>query len=91
MTKLDSTGGSLVYSTFVGASGNDRAQAITVDVSGNAHIAGYTNSVAFPTISAAQATFGGSTDAFAATLNATGTALVSRLTWAGRPTIRPAG
>ncbi|MDP3000262.1 MAG: SBBP repeat-containing protein [Bryobacterales bacterium] len=76
VAKLAPTGGSLVYSTFVGASGNDRAQAIAVDASGNAHIAGYTNSVAFPTISAAQAAFGGSTDAFAAKLNTTGTALV---------------
>ncbi|MEK7752037.1 MAG: SBBP repeat-containing protein, partial [Acidobacteriota bacterium] len=76
VAKLAPTGGSLVYSTFVGASGNDRAQAIAVDASGNAHIAGYTTSVTFPTIRAAQAAFGGGTDAFAAKLNATGTALV---------------
>jgi len=76
VAKLAPTGGSLVYSTFVGASGNDRAQAIAVDASGNAHIAGYTTSVTFPTASAAQATFGGSTDAFAAKLNASGSALV---------------
>ena len=76
VAKLAPTGGSLVYSTFVGAAGNDRAQAIAVDASGNAHIAGYTTSVAFPRVSAAQATFGGGTDAFVAKLNASGSALV---------------
>ncbi|MCX6636456.1 MAG: SBBP repeat-containing protein [Acidobacteria bacterium] len=76
VAKLAPTGGSLIYSTFVGASGNDRAQAIAVDASGNAHIAGYTTSVTFPRVSAAQATFGGATDAFASKLNASGSALV---------------
>ena len=38
----------LVYSTYLGGSGAETAQAIAVDAAGNAYVAGYTNSLDFP-------------------------------------------
>jgi hypothetical protein len=49
VTKVNPTGTALVYSTFLGGAGDDRGQAIAIDSSGNAYIAGSTNSPNFPT------------------------------------------
>ena len=79
VTKLNSTGTALLYSTYVGGSTEDVANAIAVDRSGNAYLAGYTSSTDFPvTTDAFQSmnkTSGASTG-FVTELNATGTALV---------------
>lgn len=48
-TKLSSNGSSLLYSTYLGGSGTDTGQAIAVDSSGNAYIAGTAGSANFPT------------------------------------------
>lgn len=66
----------LVYSTYLGGSGQDTGNGIAVDASGNVYIAGQTTSPDFPTSSPLQATNGGETDAFVAKLNANGSALV---------------
>jgi hypothetical protein len=67
----------LVYSTYLGGSGNQIAQGIAVDSAGDAYITGYTNSTNFPTTAgASQTTGGGYNDAFISKLNASGTALV---------------
>jgi len=66
----------LVYSTYLGGSGDDQAGGGAVDSAGNAYVTGYTYSTNFPTASPLQAAFGGTTDAFVAKLNATGSALV---------------
>jgi Abnormal spindle-like microcephaly-assoc'd, ASPM-SPD-2-Hydin/Beta-propeller repeat len=47
-TKLDPTGATLLYSTFLGGSGNDSAAAIAVDSNGNAYITGQSTSTNFP-------------------------------------------
>ncbi|HEY6343698.1 MAG TPA: SBBP repeat-containing protein [Bryobacteraceae bacterium] len=80
-TKLNSAGSALVYSTFVGGSGSDRANAMAIDASGNASIAGATTSLDFPvtagafqTVNKAAVTNNAGT-AFVAELNAGGTAL----------------
>jgi hypothetical protein len=44
VTKLNATGTALVYSTYIGGSGEDRGYAIAVDGSGNAYVTGYTES-----------------------------------------------
>ncbi len=47
VTKLSPDGASLLYSTFLGGRSGDRANAIAVDLSGNAYVSG-TASVGFP-------------------------------------------
>src|SRR5262249_44824283 len=78
VTKLNPTGSALVYSTYLGGSSDDEAIGITAVAVGNAYITGSTISTNFPVTSGAfQTTFGGGlTDAFAAKLNPTGSALV---------------
>jgi hypothetical protein len=76
VTKL-SADGALVYSTFLGGSDDDSAFGITLDVFGNAYVAGTTNSVTFPvTPNSYQTTFGSNWDGFVAKLNAAGSKLV---------------
>jgi len=76
VTKFNPTGSALVYSTYLGGSGNDRGFGIAVDGGGNAYVAGGTNSTNFPTASPFQAARGGGFDAFVTKLNPTGSALV---------------
>jgi len=77
VTKLNSTGSALVYSTFLGGTGFDAAQEIAIDALGNAYVTGQADA-GFPvTPGAFQTTFnGGAGDAFVTKLNSTGTALV---------------
>jgi hypothetical protein len=76
--KLNPSGNALVYSTFLGGSGDDYGTGIAVDPAGEAHIAGYTDSVDFPTTAGAFQHYygGGAYDGFLAKLNAAGSALV---------------
>ncbi|MCW3100048.1 MAG: hypothetical protein JWL77_5666 [Chthonomonadaceae bacterium] len=81
VTKINSTGTSLVYSTYLGGSNNDSGTAIAVDSGGNAYIAGYTYSNDFPTTTGAFQTVNNAYAALDATcfvtkLNSTGTALL---------------
>jgi hypothetical protein len=83
VTKLNSAGTSLLYSTYIGGSQTDTATALAV-YNGNVIITGYTNSVDFPIKAPAgpgnplpfQQTYGGNTDAFVTQLDATGGLLV---------------
>ena len=79
VTKLGSTGSALVYSTYLGGSGDDEVfGGLAVDASGNAYVTGFTTSANFPTTPGAfQTTFGGAGplgfgDAFVTKLNSTG-------------------
>jgi hypothetical protein len=53
VAKLNATGTALVYSTYLGGTGNERAGGIAVDSAGNAYITGETASADFPTTSGA--------------------------------------
>jgi uncharacterized protein (TIGR03437 family) len=82
VTKLSSTG-TIIYSTFVGGSQVEVANAVSVDNSGNAYVVGYSSSTDFPvTTGAFQTAFRGGTtslipqDAFAIKLNPSGQALL---------------
>ena len=74
VTKLDITAGTnLVYSTYLGGSGNDYALGLGVDTSGQAVVAGLTASIDFPVTNALQTNFaGGPYDGFVAKLSADG-------------------
>jgi hypothetical protein len=48
VTKLSADGTSLVYSTLLGSSSTDQANAIKVDPIGAAYVAGFTNGASFP-------------------------------------------
>ena len=76
--KLNPSGNSLLYSTFLGGSGSDYATGIAVDATGQTYISGYTASIDFPVSSNAfQGSYGGGEfDGFFARLNATGSQLV---------------
>jgi hypothetical protein len=77
VTKLDATGAPpLVYSTYLGGSGTDKAFAIAVDGVGSAYVTGQASSNNFPLANALQPVFGGIEDAFVAKVNKTGTGLV---------------
>lgn len=70
VTKLDASGASLVYSTFLGGSSDmERANAIAVDPSGLLCVAGFTPSADFPTKNAAQPVKGGANDEWTARFN----------------------
>ena len=67
----------IMYSTFVGGgSSYTYPQAIAIDSSNNAYIAGYTYAADFPTVSAAIPAYHGNSDGFITKLNPAGTALV---------------
>jgi len=76
VTKLNSTGSAIVYSTYLGGNGDDRGFSIAVDGSGNAYVTGWTGSNDFPLTAAAQGSLGGGRDAFVSKLNSSGTALL---------------
>lgn len=75
LMKFDASG-RIVYSTYLGGSGNDSTVGLAVDSLGNAYLTGSTASNDFPTAHAFQAIGGGGGDAFVAVLNASGTGLV---------------
>jgi hypothetical protein len=78
VTKISADGKTLMYSAYVGGSGNDSGNAIALDASGDAFVAGgTTSSTDFPTTPGAkQTTFGGgSLDAFVFELTSSGGSL----------------
>lgn len=75
VTKL-APGGTLVYSTYLGGTGDDIGYGIAVDSSGAAYITGEAGTADFPTLNGFQTTFGGgSGDVFVAKLNGSGASL----------------
>ena len=85
VTKLNASGTSLVYSTFLGGSGvpanypnpalTDEGTGIAVDSAGSAYVTGVTLSTDFPTVNPIQG-FGGGSNAFLCKFNVNGTTLV---------------
>jgi hypothetical protein len=75
VTKLNTSGSALVYSTFLGGSGGSSAGGIAVDTSGSAYVAGTASSADFPTtVGAFDTTHNGSGDVFVTKLNPSGSA-----------------
>lgn len=81
LVKYDSIG-NVLWAKSIGGSGADQYPAIAIDTSGNVFITGSTNSTDFPTLNPGggsyfQSTLSGSTDAFIAKYNKSGTLLWS--------------
>jgi hypothetical protein len=67
----------LVYSTFLGGSGQDYGESIALDAGGHAYVTGRTFSTEFPTtVGAYDQSHNGTADAFVTKLNAAGNSLV---------------
>ncbi|MDP1879849.1 MAG: SBBP repeat-containing protein, partial [Parachlamydiaceae bacterium] len=77
LTKLNSTGTSLIFSTYLGGTGDDAAYDVVIDNTNNPYVVGRTNSTNFPvTVGAFQTTRGGGFDVFITKFNTTGSGLV---------------
>jgi photosystem II stability/assembly factor-like uncharacterized protein len=84
VAKVNATGTTLLYSTYLGGGNADEGIGIATDFAGNAYVTGYTSSADFPVTAGALQTQLGSdsrvalpmSDAFIAKLNAGGSSLV---------------
>jgi hypothetical protein len=76
VAKLDPTGSTLIWSTFLGGSGDDQPAVLALDSGGNVVVIGTTSSTNFPvTLDAVQGSNAGGYDAFIARLSPDGTTL----------------
>ena len=78
VAKLDATGSSLLYASYLGGTGSDFGRGIAVDSEGNAYLTGGTIG-AFPLVNPVQINMGGGggfPDAFVTKVGASGTSLV---------------
>jgi hypothetical protein len=76
VTKLNSLGSALVYSSYLGGMSNELGNGIAVDGAGAAYVTGATFSTEFPTTAGAfDTTLNGLDDGFVVKLNAAGSAL----------------
>jgi len=78
VARLDPSGGALLYSTFLGGSGNEHAHALAIDLTGAATVCGHTASQDFPTSSGAFQTLNGGSlhEQFVARLDPSGGTLL---------------
>jgi len=84
VTHLNIANNTLVYSSYLGGSGEERGLGITVDAAGNAYVTGYTESTNFLLVNAIQPTKGGDAcgsppcaDAFLTKMNVAGNPVLS--------------
>jgi hypothetical protein len=75
VTKLNSSGSALIYSTYLGGSNQDWGTGIAIDAAGNAYVTGVTESSDFPTTPSAMKT-SCTGCAFVAKVNPDGTTLL---------------
>ena len=77
VTKLNSSGSGLTYSTYLGGNGQTAGFGIGVDGAEHAYVTGFTNATNFPTtVGAFQVMHGGNSDAFVTELNSSGSGVV---------------
>ncbi len=77
VSKLNTAGSTLLYSTYLGGSASEEGLEIAVDFTGRAYVTGFTGSADFPTTPGAfDQSLNGLNDAFVAKLNANGSALL---------------
>lgn len=76
ITKINQNGNSLIYSTYLGGTGDDAGQSIAIDANDNAYITGYAASNFDITPGAYQTNYLGGNDVFVTKLNPQGNALI---------------
>ena len=76
VTKVHRSGSALVYSTYLGGSGDDSGRGIAVDLLGQAYVTGQTFSADFPVTPGALQTVNAGSDAFVTKVHRSGSALV---------------
>ncbi len=76
VAEINNAGNKLVYSTYLGGSGDDAGFAIAVDSDGTAFVTGSTQSTNFPNANALQLSLGGSVDAFITKIAPNGTKIL---------------
>ncbi|HXH48546.1 MAG TPA: alpha/beta fold hydrolase [Terriglobia bacterium] len=76
VTELGPLGNTEVYSTYLGGSGRDQIDSLGIDSSGDAYVAGFTESSNFPTQNGFQTSLAGGMDAFLTKLNNTGSSIL---------------
>jgi uncharacterized repeat protein (TIGR01451 family) len=82
VAKINAAGTALIYTTYLGGSGNDQGAGIAVDSAGDIYISGETTSTDFPIVgigpsNGLSTTYqGGNTDGFVSVLNSSGNFLV---------------
>ena len=69
VTELNAAGSALVYSTYLGGTGYDKAFGIAIDSQGNTYLTGVTGSIDFPLVQPLQQMNGIATEAFIIKLN----------------------
>jgi hypothetical protein len=74
VTKLNTNGSQVLYSTYLGGESSDQGLGIAVDTNGNAVVVGYCDSTDFPTANPIQPAHGGTRDGFVTAFNAAGSA-----------------
>ncbi|WP_455393061.1 DUF7948 domain-containing protein [[Eubacterium] cellulosolvens] len=74
--KLNPTGSTLIYSTYIGGSYVDRGRDLVLDASGNVYVTGETYSVDFPSASSNESITENYCDAFLLKLNSNGAVLL---------------
>ena len=78
VAKLNSSGSSLTYCTFIGGSGSEGGQGLALDSAGCVYVAGGTSSSDLPTTTGAfDKTYNGNTDGFICKLSADGSTLLA--------------
>ncbi|HEU4594438.1 MAG TPA: FG-GAP-like repeat-containing protein [Pyrinomonadaceae bacterium] len=76
VTKLNADGSALIYSTYIGGSGDESSPDIALDERGHLYLTGGTRSNNFPTVTPIQAALVGTQDAAVLKLNPEGSALL---------------
>ena len=83
VARIDPASGTLLYSTYLGGTGEDKAAALALDASGQAYLCGWTTSPDFPVSGALQDHLGGAKDAFVTKLSADGGKVLLSTYWGG--------
>jgi uncharacterized repeat protein (TIGR02543 family) len=76
ITKVNSSGSAIIYSTYLGGSGWEKGYGMAVDSAGAAYVAGSTKSIDFPTQNPIKGSNAGAGDVFMVKVNAPGSALI---------------